>query len=66
MSALSNAHDFTAGGLFGTEALDVNNRTGVGSGYLRCTFITRYAGSTFQLVPNADPFCGSIIPGQKV
>lgn len=65
MSALSNSHDFTAGGLFGTQKLDVNNRTGLGSGYLRCTFVTRFVGSTFQLVPNADPFCGSIIPGQR-
>jgi branched-chain amino acid transport system substrate-binding protein len=65
LSALSNTHNFTAGGLFGTEKLDVNNRTGRGSGYLRCTFITRFVGSTFQLVPNADPFCGSIVPGQK-
>jgi branched-chain amino acid transport system substrate-binding protein len=65
VSALSNTHDFTAGGLFGTEKLDVNNRTGRGSGYLPCAFITRFVGSTFQLVPNADPFCGSIIPGQK-
>src|SRR5262249_40852392 len=47
LSALSNTHDFTAGGLFGTEKLDVNNRTGRGSGYLRCAFITRFVGSTF-------------------
>jgi branched-chain amino acid transport system substrate-binding protein len=64
MSALSNTHDFTAGALFGTEKLDVNNRTGHGSGYLGCTFVTRFVGSTFQLVPNADPICGSIIPGR--
>jgi branched-chain amino acid transport system substrate-binding protein len=66
MSALSNTHDFTAGGLFGTEELDVNNRTGVGDGYLRCAFITRFVGSTFQLVHDADPICGSIIPGRNV
>jgi branched-chain amino acid transport system substrate-binding protein len=66
MRALSNTHAFTAGGLFGTEGLDVNNRTGLGSGYLRCAYITRFVGSTFQLVPRADPICGSILPGRKV
>jgi branched-chain amino acid transport system substrate-binding protein len=66
MTALSNTHDFNAGGLFGPERLDVDNRTGVGTGYLSCSFITRFVGSTFRLVPDADPICGSIISGQKV
>ena len=66
MTALSNIHDFNAGGLFGPERLDVDNRTGVGTGYLACSFITRFVGSTFHLVANADPICGSIIPDQKV
>jgi branched-chain amino acid transport system substrate-binding protein len=65
-TALSNTHDFNAGGLFGPERLDVDNRTGVGTGYLACSFITRFVGSTFHLVANADPICGSIIPDQKV
>jgi branched-chain amino acid transport system substrate-binding protein len=66
MSALSTTHHFTAGGLFGAQGLDVDNRTGVGPGYLHCAFITRFVGSTFRLVPHADPFCGSIIPGRRV
>jgi branched-chain amino acid transport system substrate-binding protein len=66
MTALSGIHDFRAGGLFGPQGLDINNRTGVGSGYLPCSFYTRFMGSTFQPVPDADPLCGSIISGKKV
>jgi hypothetical protein len=28
--------------------------------------MTQYTGSTFQLVPNADPVCGNVIPGKVV
>ncbi len=66
LTALSGIHHFSAGGLYGSQTLDLSNRTGHGSGILNCVFITKFAGSTFHLVPHADPICGSIIPNRSV
>ncbi len=66
IAALSGIHDFTAGGLYGTHHLDINNRTSIVSGVDNCEWVTKLSGSTFQLVPGADPICGSVIPGQTV
>lgn len=31
-----------------------------------CEYFVKLSGSTFHLVPNADPLCGTIIPGKTV
>jgi branched-chain amino acid transport system substrate-binding protein len=31
-----------------------------------CQWMTKLSGSTFQLVPGADPICGRLIPGLTV
>ncbi len=66
ISALSGIHDFTAGGLYGSHHLDINDRTNFVQGVDNCYQITKLSGSTFQLVPGADPICGTVVPGKTV
>jgi ABC-type branched-subunit amino acid transport system substrate-binding protein len=64
ITALSNVHDWDAMGLVGTHHIDINNRTA--TGLTNCLWATKLSGSTFQLVPGADPICGTLIPGVTV
>jgi ABC-type branched-subunit amino acid transport system substrate-binding protein len=66
ISALSSIHDFTALGLYGSHHLDVNDRQGIAGGVDNCIWVTKLAGSAFQLVAGADPICGSVVPGVTV
>ena len=66
LGALSNIHAFSGGGLFGNQSLDLTDRTGTGNGILKCVYVTKFEGSSFQLVPGADPICGTIVPGLSV
>jgi branched-chain amino acid transport system substrate-binding protein len=59
ITALSGIHDFTAGGLFGTHTMDINNRTGIIGGPDNCEWVTKLVGTNFQLVPGEDPVCGT-------
>lgn len=63
ITALGGIKDFNAGGLTGTNTIDMSNRqasaTGPGGG---CIYIVKLAGSGFSLVPGADPICGHILP----
>jgi branched-chain amino acid transport system substrate-binding protein len=62
--ALSNIHDWDAYGLVGGHHLDINNRAA--SGMTNCSWVTKLTGSTFRLVPGADPICGSLVPGVTI
>jgi ABC-type branched-subunit amino acid transport system substrate-binding protein len=64
IAALSNIHDWDAMGLVGTHHIDINNRTA--SGMTNCQWVTKLSGNNFQLVPGADPICGTLIPGLTV
>ncbi len=64
-TALSNIHDWDALGLWGGRTEDINDRTDV-LATSQCSWVTKLVGSDFQLVPGADPLCGSIIPGLTV
>jgi ABC-type branched-subunit amino acid transport system substrate-binding protein len=63
---LSGITDFTAGGLFGSHHLDLSQRSNDVVGVDNCYWITKLSGSTFDLVSNADPICGTVIPGKTV
>ena len=64
--ALSGITDFTAGGLYGSHHLDLSQRNNDVTGVDNCYWITKLSGSTFNLVANADPICGTVIPGKTV
>jgi ABC-type branched-subunit amino acid transport system substrate-binding protein len=65
-AALQGIHNWNALGLYGGRTLDINNRANPelspgGS----CTWVVKLVGTTFQLVPGADPICGTYT-GQTV
>jgi len=66
ISALGNIHAFNGLGLFGSHTVDINNRVNDAGGADNCSWITKLSGSTFQLVPGADPICGTLVPGVTV
>jgi branched-chain amino acid transport system substrate-binding protein len=61
--ALNGIGNYDAAGLLGTHTLNVGARTPVPSGVDNCLWFTRLVGTSFQLVPGAEPVCGSVIPG---
>jgi branched-chain amino acid transport system substrate-binding protein len=64
ITALSHVTNYQAAGLWGGhQVVDWSNRP---MGPKQCYWVTRLSGSTFQLVPGADPVCGYIIPGKSV
>lgn len=64
--ALSGIHSFDAWGLWGGRSLDINDRSNIVIGVDNCIWMTKYVGSSFQLVPKADPICGTVVPGKTV
>ncbi len=66
IKALSNIHDFTALGLFGSHKLDINDRQNIVGSVDNCLWVTKLEGKTFTLVKGADPVCGTVIPGKTV
>jgi ABC-type branched-subunit amino acid transport system substrate-binding protein len=66
ITALDNVKGFNAAGLFGTHSFDLSDRSSTATGVGSCIYVTKLSGQTFQLVPNADPICGTEIPGKSV
>ena len=66
IQALSGIHDFNAGGLYGDQKVDINDRENVAAGPNNCIWIVKLSGSAFHVVPDANPICGQIIPGLTV
>lgn len=66
IAALTNVKHFDADGLLGSHSFDMDNRAATAIGVDGCTYVTKLVGSNFQLVPGADPICGTLIPGKTV
>jgi ABC-type branched-subunit amino acid transport system substrate-binding protein len=64
IAALSGIHNWDAEGMVGTHSIDLTNRGA--AGMTNCVWVTKLSGSTFQLVPGADPICGTLLPGVTV
>jgi len=65
INALQGVTNWDATGLFDGHTIVPGDRGGP-TGVNNCIFVTKLSGSTFQLVPGADPICGTIIPGKTV
>jgi ABC-type branched-subunit amino acid transport system substrate-binding protein len=65
INALSHVTNFNAAGLLGSHPINLSQRTG-SQGPDNCGWYTKYSGSTFQLVPGAEPLCGTVVPGRTV
>jgi branched-chain amino acid transport system substrate-binding protein len=66
IASLSKIHDFNPGGLYGSHPLDINDRVNLVSGPDGCEYFVKLTGSTFEPVKNADPLCGTLVPGKTV
>jgi branched-chain amino acid transport system substrate-binding protein len=67
INAMLRIRDWNAAGLFGSHSIGfAMDQRGLGSGADNCLWVTRFSGTTFHLVPGADPICGKIIPGKTV
>ena len=62
ITALNGIKNYDAAGLLGRESLNVGARTPVPAGVNNCLWFARLNGTTYQLVPGAEPVCGSLIP----
>lgn len=66
IASLSKIHAFNPGGLYGSHPLDINDRVNIVAGPDGCEYFVKLSGSTFHTVPNAEPLCGTIVPGKTV
>lgn len=66
IASLSKIHAFNPGGLYGSHPLDINDRVSIVAGPDGCEYFVKLTGSTFEPVKNADPLCGTIVPGKTV
>jgi ABC-type branched-subunit amino acid transport system substrate-binding protein len=67
INAMLGIRSYNAAGLLGTHTIGMAmDQRGLTSGYETCEWVTQYSGSTFNLVPGAEPVCGSTIPGKTV
>lgn len=63
ISALSSITNFNAWGLLGDHDLSMADRAASAIGVDGCGYYTKLVGTSFQLVPGADPLCGTEISG---
>jgi branched-chain amino acid transport system substrate-binding protein len=66
INAMLGIDHYDAAGLYGSSYSIGFGMAQRGAGSSLCTWMTQFSGSTFQLVPGADPVCGSVIPGKVV
>jgi branched-chain amino acid transport system substrate-binding protein len=65
INAMLGITNYDGAGLFGSHTLSfAMSARGGTSGADGCIWYTLFQGSTFHLVPNADPVCGGVIPGK--
>ncbi len=66
MKALTDIHNFNAAGLLGSHTINFSRRVASPAAPGNCEYFTKLSGSTFKLVPGADPLCGSLVAGKTV
>jgi branched-chain amino acid transport system substrate-binding protein len=67
INAMLGVRSWNAAGLYGAhlQGFAMDQRGG-GSGADNCLWVVQWLGSTFHLVPGADPVCGNVVPGKTV
>ena len=67
ISAMLGIRKFNAAGLYGSHSVGfAMDQRGQGAyGADDCSWLVRWSGSSFQLVPGADPICGRNVPTQS-
>lgn len=64
--ALSHVKNFNAMGLLGSHTVDLSLKGTNVFGPGECVYMTQFRGSTFHLIPKADPVCGTVVAGKTV
>lgn len=66
VNGLSKVANFNAFGLLGAHSFGMADRASTATGVDDCSYMTKLSGSNFELVPGADPICGTVIAGKSV
>jgi branched-chain amino acid transport system substrate-binding protein len=66
ISALNGIHGYNGAGLFGDHNLDLGARPNSESGVDHCEWYTKLEGTSYVLVPGAEPLCGTVLPGKTL
>jgi branched-chain amino acid transport system substrate-binding protein len=67
INAMLGIRSFNAAGLYGTHSVGfAMDQRGISSpGADNCTWVAKWTGSAFELVPGVEPFCGQNVPGKS-
>jgi branched-chain amino acid transport system substrate-binding protein len=67
IKAMLGISHYDAAGLLGSHPIGFTlAQRAAGYGPQQCTWITEFSGSSFHLVPGAEPLCGALVPGKTV
>lgn len=67
INAMLGLTDYNADGLYGSHSLSFAlSQRGEAAGVDNCSWVTKFSGSTFHLVPGMDPICGQTVAGKTV
>jgi branched-chain amino acid transport system substrate-binding protein len=67
INTMLGIRSYNAAGLFGSHSIGfAMDQRGQAAGADNCVWVTKYSGSSFQLVQGAIPICGTTIPGKTV
>lgn len=66
IEALSHVKNYNAMGLLGSHTVDLSLKGTNVFGPGECVYMTKFEGSTFHLIPKADPVCGTVVHGLTV
>ncbi len=66
IDALKTVHNFNAAGLLGSHTVDLGSTGTFVTGPGNCLYFVKLAGSKFELIPGADPLCGTPVAGKSI
>jgi branched-chain amino acid transport system substrate-binding protein len=66
IKALRTVHDYSAAGLLGAHTIDLGSKATFVSGPDNCLYFVKLSGTSFELIPGADPLCGSAVAGKSI
>ena len=67
INAMLGIHNYNAAGLYGSHSVEFSlSGRALTQGADNCGWYTVFNGTSFDLVPGADPICGAVVPGKTV
>lgn len=65
INAMLGIRSFDAAGLYGSNPIGFAMDQRGSATTSNCTYVVKWVGSSFELVPGAEPICGSLVPGKS-